>query len=222
MNILKRYYLTISITILISGLFIISGAVPETLIFNHDSITNGEYWRLVSAHLVHSDREHLIWNLCAFILLSLLLEQQNRMMILIALAAGIFMIDFYLWFNTIGVINYAGFSGALNTLLVVTLFQQRQHKQHSKELLLRLLPVTIYIACLLKIIIEITSQQAIFSHISWQALPQVHLVGFITGTMIIIFSYKHKEILNILNQKMGITVHFKQSESRFRLKSDVH
>jgi len=205
MNIIKKYYLTISFSLIISGLFLIFGAVPETLYFNYYSIANGEVWRLFSAHLVHSDLEHLIWNLLAFIILSLLMEQQSRTMLLIALISGTIMIDYYLCFNTICVINYAGFSGVLNTLLVLTLFQQWQKNQDNDQLLVRLLPAIVYFSSLLKIILEIISQQLIFSHISWQALPEVHLIGFITGTVIAILSFMvKKESYMFWSNKIGL------------------
>jgi len=191
-TLLKNYRLTIILATIITTLYCIFGSVPDTLYFNQTAVANGEIWRLVSAHLVHSDQEHLIWNLSAFLILSLLMEQHNRKMLLLALISGTLVIDYYLWFNTMGVINYAGFSGVLNTLLVLTLFQQWQNNKQTKYL--KILPVIIYFCSLFKIIIEISWQQAIFSHISWQALPQVHLAGFITGTVIIIITVLIKRV----------------------------
>lgn len=179
---IQQYRVTVIFSIVICGLFFSIGAVPEKLYFNQEAIANGEFWRLFTAHLVHSDLQHLIWNLCALLILSLLIEQNNRLLLIVSLFVGITAIDYFLWFNTIGIINYAGFSGVLNTLLVIALLQQRQKK--SEQLFFRLLPIIIYIVSLLKIVVEIFSQYAIFSSISWQAVPQVHLIGFIAGTIL--------------------------------------
>ncbi len=175
------YWLTLILAALLSGIYFFLGAVPESLYYNQQAIVNGEFWRLFSAHFVHSDTAHLLWNLAALMILSLLLERdKQRLLLLSSITAGIISIDYYLWFNNAGIINYAGFSGVLNTLLVVTLFQQLQKNAY--------LVILIYFASLAKIIVEIASQQAIFTHISWQAIPQVHLIGFITGTVVVIIS----------------------------------
>ena len=180
----KKYRISIILSILISIIFFTIGAVPEKLYFNKEAISNGEIWRFLTAHIVHSDLDHLTWNLCALIILSLLIERDNRQLRITSLLAGIISIDCYLWFNPIGIVNYAGFSGILNTLLVIALFPQLQKK--SEQLFFRLLPIIIYIASLLKIVVEISFQQAIFSTISWQAVPQVHLIGFMSGTIIVV------------------------------------
>jgi rhomboid family GlyGly-CTERM serine protease len=189
----KKYYVTICLAISLFSLFIIFGAVPEALYYNKDAILNGEYWRLLSAHFVHSDEQHLILNLLAFIILSMLIEDKNRFMLFLSLVSGIISINYYLWFNSIGVFNYAGLSGVLNTLLVLVLFQQMQQNKNSYWLI-RVIPVAIYFASLMKIIIEIHSQQAIFSHISWQALPQVHWIGFVSGTLIALLLLANRNI----------------------------
>lgn len=181
-SVINKYFVTLSLASMVCALFVIYGPVPESLYYNRNAVADNEIWRLITGHLVHSDLEHLLWNLCAFLILSLLIEQQSRSMLLIGLVTGTLVIDYYLWLNTIGVINYAGFSGVLNTLLVIALSQQ--NKQHRGAM--HAIPVFIYFASLIKIIIELSSQQAIFSDISWQALPQVHLAGFVTGTLMIL------------------------------------
>lgn len=55
-------------------------------------------------------------------------------MLFISLLSGTIAIDYYLWFNKIGVINYAGLSDVLNMLLVLVLFQQLQRNKHCHGL----------------------------------------------------------------------------------------
>ena len=198
---IQQYRVTFILSIIITALFFSLGAVPEKLYFNQEAIANGEIWRLITAHLVHSDLQHLIWNLCALIILSLLIEQHDRLLLLVSIFIGIVSIDYCLWFYSIGIINYAGFSGVLNTLLVIALFQQLQknktHQAESHPLFFRLLPALIYTASLIKIVVEILSQQAIFTHTSWQAVPQVHLIGFMAGTILaicILFMHSNSQL----------------------------
>ena len=180
-----QYPITTMTTLVISTLFFIIGAVPELLFFNHFLINEGQWWRWLTAHLVHSDLEHLFWNLTAFIILSLLIETHSRVFLIIAFVSGIIAIDYFLWFNTIGVINYAGLSGVLNTLLVVALYLQWQ-RASNQPVLMKLIPLLVYLASLSKIIVELFSQQSLFTHIHWLPLPQAHLVGFFAGTLLIL------------------------------------
>ena len=55
-------------------LFVFGGSAPEALVFDRQAILQGELWRLVTSHWVHSDVEHLTWNLVAFGLLGYMLE----------------------------------------------------------------------------------------------------------------------------------------------------
>ncbi len=203
-EIFKQYKITVFLFTLISILFFSLGAVPESLYFNQTAISNGEYWRLITAHLVHSDLEHLIWNLCALVIISSLIEQKNRVLLLLSIVISIITIDYYLWFNSIEIINYAGFSGVLNTLLVITLFQQWQNHKACRiiniNIIIHQLPVIIYSISAIKIIVELLSQQAIFSHTTWLAVPQVHLVGFIAGTIVATLIYLSNWIKLSINE----------------------
>lgn len=181
-QLIKNYRISVMLFTLTSLIFFTLGAVPESLYYNKEAISHGEIWRFISAHIVHSDLQHLLWNLCAIIILSLLIERESRSLLFVSLLTGIASINYYLWINAIDVINYAGFSGVLNTLLVIALWQQWQKKRRS--LFIHYLPVVIYIFSLLKIIFELFYQQTLFTHTHWQAVPEVHLTGFIAGTML--------------------------------------
>jgi len=183
-QLMKNFRISLILLLLTSSVFFTLGAVPENLYFNKEVISNGEIWRLISAHVIHSDLQHLLWNISALIILSLLIERESRFLLIASLLTGIVSINYYLWINAIGVINYAGFSGVLNTLLVIALFQQWQ--KQSSSLVMHYLPVIIYTVNLLKIMFELFYQQSIFTDISWQAVPQVHLTGFIAGTILVL------------------------------------
>ena len=73
-------------------------------------------WRLVSAHLLHTDWNHLLWNLLALGLLATIVEQRSRMLLLITLVLGIAFVD--LWFFSASPTRYyCGWSGVLLSLI---------------------------------------------------------------------------------------------------------
>ncbi len=184
MQFLKKYRITISLSLFIALVYFILGPVPETLYFNAELITQGELWRYISGHLVHSDPQHLLLNLSAFIILSALIEQHSRLQLFAALFSGIIFINFYL-FNNNEITNYAGLSGVLNSLLVIALYQQWQ--LHSKQLSLTgYLPASIYLISAAKIIYELYSRDSLFSHTLWPSLPQAHLAGFMAGHIVVL------------------------------------
>jgi rhomboid family GlyGly-CTERM serine protease len=183
---LKKYSLTAMLALLISALFLLVGSVPDALVFNKEAVIQGEYWRLLTAHLVHSDWEHLLWNLSALLIVSTLIEQYQRGSLIIALLGGIIVTDVYLWHNTLGVVNYAGLSAVLNTVLVVALYQLWQH---SKQLLQRVILVATFVGSLLKIIWEMQTSSSLLTSIEWQSLPEAHLAGFIMGSLLVLIQY---------------------------------
>ena len=100
-QLIKCYQVSLILLILTGTVFIALGAVPQSLYFNKEAIANGEIWRFFTAHVVHSDLQHLIWNLCALAILSLLIERESRLLLLISLLIGMLTINYYLWINKI-------------------------------------------------------------------------------------------------------------------------
>ncbi len=173
-----------SLSLFMALVYFILGPAPDTLYFNAEKIIQGELWRYITGHLVHSDIQHLLLNLTAFIILSALIETHSRLQLFTALIIGIIFINFYL-FNSNEINNYAGLSGVLNTLLVITLYQQR--KLHTKPLSLTgYLTASIYLISAAKIIYELYTQDSLFLHTLWPSLPQAHLAGFIAGHILVL------------------------------------
>ncbi len=184
MQFLNNYRITINLSLSIALLYFVFGTVPEALYFNAEQITRGELWRYMTGHLVHSDTQHLILNLAVFIILSALIEQHSRLLLFTALFTGIVFINLYL-FSSNEVINYAGLSGVLNTLLIMALYQQWQ--LHTKPLSLTgYFSTSIYLISSAKIMYKLYTRDSLFSHTLWPSLPQAHLVGFIAGTILVL------------------------------------
>jgi rhomboid family GlyGly-CTERM serine protease len=90
-------------------------AALMSLRYERVAIAAGQWWRLVSAHLVHLDLRHTLLNGAGFALLWALFARDYRpgqwALILIAAVAGI---DAGLWFLDAGVAWYVGASGVLH------------------------------------------------------------------------------------------------------------
>jgi len=174
---MKIPFITISISSVMMALFVLLGSAPETLVWLADH--NDQTWRSISAHFVHSDTEHLLWNLAAFLILGSIIEQYSKRDLLIALLVGILVVNSYLY--TLYDLNaYVGFSGVLNTLLIITLFNLSQQPHYRDA------AIWVLLMSMAKIIYELYSEQSVFSSISWAAVPEAHLAGWVGGILIVI------------------------------------
>src|SRR5262245_7612141 len=82
-----RYWLTL---LLFSGMALLHCFTQNLELFSVDKIAiqHGEWWRLVSGHFVHSDNNHLIWNIVAFAMLGAMLEQHSRKLFIQSIVVG--------------------------------------------------------------------------------------------------------------------------------------
>ncbi|MCU7796989.1 MAG: rhombosortase [Candidatus Thiodiazotropha sp. (ex Semelilucina semeliformis)] len=170
---------TLFLTTLALAGYLILGAAPEAWVFDRAAIGNGEVWRLVTGHWVHSDFEHALWDISALVLLGVLFEKYLRGHLLLALGIGTLGVDIWLWWIDTGLHYYCGLSGILNTLLVVGLVQLWRDTRHP-------LVWFIGMSAIAKILLEIGSGQALLTQTLWPSVPEVHAVGFLTGVMLAI------------------------------------
>jgi rhomboid family GlyGly-CTERM serine protease len=174
----KLPWLAIVLTVIPVCAYFIFGPAPEWLVFDRNAVNQGEVWRLITAHWVHSDSEHALWDIAALGILSVVLSQYSRKILIVSLIIGMVGIDLWLWFVNQSLIYYCGLSGILNTVFVVTLFMLwREHKHHMIWV--------IAVGAVGKIIVEMSSRQAIFAQTSWPSVPEAHAVGFVFGIVVI-------------------------------------
>jgi rhomboid family GlyGly-CTERM serine protease len=85
--------------------------------YDRSDLLAGQYWRLISAHLVHLNAHHLLLNLAGLLLLWTLFAREFRLRewLLITLCS-MAAIDAGLWWHSRSVLWYAGASGVLHGL----------------------------------------------------------------------------------------------------------
>lgn len=158
--------------------FLSFGAAPEAWVFDRQAITQGELWRLVTGHWVHSDFAHAFWDVSALLVLGILFEARLQWRLPLALLVATVGVDAWLWWGDPALQYYCGLSGILNSLLIVGLLQLWRDFRH---------PLVVFtgVAAALKIIIEINTGQALLTQTAWPSVPTVHAVGFLCGLVFI-------------------------------------
>ena len=103
--------------------YLVPGAAPEALVFDRVAIAQGEWWRLLTGHWVHSDPAHAGWDITALLLLGALFEPRLQWRLPLALLIGTVGVNAWLWWMEPALRYYCGLSGILNSLLIVGLLQ---------------------------------------------------------------------------------------------------
>jgi len=170
---------------------LIGGPAAESLIFDRAAVADGQIWRLITAHFIHSDTNHLLWNLLGLFILGGLFERRLNKLFPTAILLGVISVGIYLLYAS-GLDFYCGMSGILNTLLAAGLLQLILQNEH------RLLAVLTLLAAIAKITVELTIGNALFTSTVWQAVPLAHMFGFVGGLCIYIFLKKE----NIMKKRL--------------------
>ena len=140
---------------------------------------------LISGHFMHSDLNHFTFNVIALGVLASIIELQSRRLLVMCLAAGILSVNTLLLSPLASISLYCGLSGVLNSLFVsAVLLLWRQ--QHNPLLLMSLF------GALLKPLVEIQLNQALFSSTHWPPYPPAHLAGLFGGTVVALHYFSRK------------------------------
>jgi rhomboid family GlyGly-CTERM serine protease len=166
------------LTIVLAGLavllFWLEGGAPQGWVYDRVAILDGEWWRLLTGHVSHSDLDHAIWDIAALVIIGALVESRGRLRLVVASLLGVLLIDAYLIWGLPTLLYYAGLSGLVNTWLVLLLADLYGLGQRKLVWLLGL-------GYLAKLLIEAFTGQALLTETHWPSLPYVHLVGALAG-----------------------------------------
>ncbi len=184
-------WLTLFLGLAVAGLFVALGPAPEAWLYDRAAIADGELWRLVTGHLVHSDAVHLAWNLGAFLILGALAEMRLglRPIPLVGLLLGaVLAIDLWLWWLEPGLARYCGLSGLLNGLLAAIAIGL--WRRTGSALFLLLLAGDIA-----KIALEASMGGALLptSGALWGSVPGAHLAGLAAGALVAFIPGFHRD-----------------------------
>jgi len=150
------------------------GATPEAWVFDRLAIADGEWWRLLTGHWVHSDASHAGWDISMMLLFGVLFEARLQWRLPLVLLLSSCAVDAWLWWGVPDLRFYCGLSGILNGVLIVGLLEWWRETRHP----LMLLTIA---ASALKIVIEIHSGQALLTQTAWPSVPTAHAAGFLCG-----------------------------------------
>lgn len=169
---------TLVLTLVCIGLYLLLGPAPAALVFDRGAVAQGQWWRLITGHFVHSDIQHALWNIAAWAILAGMLERRGAGYMGWVTVFGIGAVDLWLWWGASSLQWYCGLSGLLNTLLVVVLMDIWWETRR---------PLVVVMGAMLvaKLILEIALNQALFTHTAWPSVPWAHAAGFAGGLMFV-------------------------------------
>jgi rhomboid family GlyGly-CTERM serine protease len=166
-----RTGLLVLVALMAAALF---GPAPSAWVFDAGLVGQGEWWRLVTGHWVHSDLEHAGWNIAALAVLGALFERRLGNGMLVALALGTLGVDAWLLTSPSAPDAYCGLSGILNSLLAAGLVALGRERPHPVFLLTG-------VAAAGKILVEMAVGGALLTDTTWPSVPQAHAMGFVCG-----------------------------------------
>ena len=180
-------------TILIIGAFLtyFSQGLSGILVYDRSLILSGEIWRLLSGHLVHFSKGHLLSDLLTFAVAGLIIESRRYsgfglLCVISAVGVGVvsllFLPDMY---------RYGGLS-AINISAITYLCLFSLNKNEPK----RWVYLVILLLTVFKIIHEIATGQMLFTsadNTSIVPVPLAHLTGIIVAILFFVLKTRtHK------------------------------
>ena len=153
-------WLSLTVAGLMTVLFTAFGPAPEAWVYDRVAIGDGEWWRLLTGHWVHSDTGHLGWNIGAVLVLGSIVETRCPIALLAGLLGGTLGVDLMLWLALPELSHYCGMSGVLNALLLFGLAILWSRRTNTALVATGMLSLA-------KILVEIAAGQALFTSTAW-------------------------------------------------------
>ena len=173
------YWLALVISLICAGLYLaglISPTIDNVLAYSRSAINDGEWWRLVSGNLLHTNQWHLLMNLAGLWVVLFLhhfhyhLKGLSTLFFILCLFEGI---GLYVGYPQL--LGYVGLSGMLHGLFVYGAVQDIVRKLRSGYVLL------------IGVIIKVGYEQLygassdVTAMIGARVATEAHLVGLVCG-----------------------------------------
>lgn len=185
---------TLLLCSLAGSLMFLPSAAHEVLYFDYRILSAGNWLGLISGHWVHADASHLLWNVSALAVLAGLIEARSRRLLAWSILVGMVSVDLLLLSPLSDLQRYCGLSGLLNTLLGVVLYLVWR-KTRSR------IVITVGLACLAKIALEIYFGQSVFTDITWPPFAMAHLAGMLGAPLAVAFGDRIRSEHSTLKNK---------------------
>ncbi|MGB0466313.1 MAG: rhombosortase [Pontibacterium sp.] len=166
----------------------------EILRFERESVLAGEWYRLISAHFVHTNTVHALMNITAlsliwFLFYPVLRPGQWLLALLIcslSTSLGLLFFTGYDW--------YVGLSGVIHGLMLMAFYLDRR--------LGRGLNVLLIAGLLIKVLYEITigASRVSQSLISADVIEEAHLYGLLGGILIVLLIQFKRSVLPVITR----------------------
>lgn len=164
-----------------------SPAFAPALEFHRASMDAGEYWRLITAHLVHFDTDHLRWDVAALLILGSLAERDGRSNFALTLAAAALAIGVGIWAGRPDLETYRGLSGidsAIFGLVCARLVNDGWRVRHGFSVAVGALALAGFT---MKCAVEFTGGATVFATTgagpapAYVPVPLAHVIGLAIG-----------------------------------------
>lgn len=116
---IQQWALPLFLMVLASAFYFLPEPFVSFLQFNRPAILNGEWWRLITGHLMHANHWHLLMNLGAFaVLLAIHGMHLTLLRLLVLFIGGSLLTGLALLWLSPNTMIYTGLSGWLHGLII--------------------------------------------------------------------------------------------------------
>lgn len=173
----RTVWLTPTLVVLLVVIFVGLGASPPALVYERQATLSGEWYRLISGHLVHLDWSHLATNAGAFAALGWLFEKADfggpvRLAALLVCSAFAVSATLVLAYPATSL--YCGFSACLNALYMATALGLWRQTRDATWIALALLAP-------MKVGWEWMFGSLVSSGLAWPPHSGAHMAGLAVG-----------------------------------------
>ena len=163
----------------------------SSLVFDREAIARGEFWRLVTGHVLHISHGHFWLNVAAFFPLAWFSERvlgHTRKFMVGTFLFSAMLINAWVWWALPDIQFYAGLSAYLNTLYALVMLGAWERTRGPIFLLFLAGDGA-------KIAYEYFSDASLSGMtLDWHSLPSTHAVGLAAGIMIWFWGKVHNNV----------------------------
>ena len=176
---LQRYWLTVSITLLVLILLALEPLSSGWLQYQRELVNSGQVWRLFTPNLVHLGLEHTLMNLASLWLISLIFRPLLKLSDWSIWLAVLFLaniIGMHFWLPNLT--SYVGMSGALYGLIAACCVAELRLKVKISGILLVIVGVKIFAPQIFGIKSEYDEM------IGGYIVEESHIIGYLQGMIL--------------------------------------